>query len=351
MIPSTCPFPLTTPAAAPAAHIAPSSTGPADEALIEIGCQLQQSGYRFATVTPDTHRLVNARPENAQAHDLQGIFGWSRPFHPGLISPGLLAALELASAIEPAGDGLLHSRIRFSTVEGQLLLHSAFPTTAHDAVFLGPDTYRFIALLRRTLVEGPSLLEIGTGTGAAVLSLADRFSRLVATDINPLAVRYARVNAVLAGCGSLDLRCADLTKGVEGEFSAIIINPPYLIDPHGPRYRDGGTLGIEIALSMLAAALPLLAPGGSLVLYTGAPIIAGRDLLADALAPILGGTGLDARYEVLDVDVFGSSLAEPAYAGIDRIAVVAVIVGRRCCRHPAPSALPGLNVFTLKDHQ
>ncbi len=321
--------------APPAAATAPSAACPAagddpvDEALVAIGLQLQRSGYHFTTVTPDTHRLVNQRAENAEARDLQGVFGWSRPFRPALLAADLRAAMARAAALDAVDGGLLRSRIRFSSVEGRLMLHSAFPTTAHDAVFLGPDTYRFIALLRRTLGGGPSLLEIGAGTGAAILSLADRFARLTATDINPRAVRYARVNAILAGCARLDLRCADLACGVEDAFSAIIINPPYLSDAQGPLYRAGGARGIALALRMLSAALPLLAPGGCLVLYTGAPVSAGVDLLAEALPPILGVPGLEARYEVLDVDVFGAELAGPAYDGIERIAVVAVIVSRR----------------------
>jgi methylase of polypeptide subunit release factors len=318
------------------------------EALVDIGIQLTRSGYHFTTVTPDTHRLINARPENTEAHDLQGVFGWSRPFRPSLLTRDLRLALERADAVEAARDGLLRSRIRFSSVEGQLVLHSAFPTAAHDAVFLGPDTYRFIALLRRTLVGGASLLEIGTGSGAAILSLADRFAHLTATDVNPTAVRYARVNAVLAGCGTLELHCTDLAYGVEGAFSAIIINPPYVIDPHGPQYRDGGARGIEVALRMLSAALPLLAPAGRLVLYTGAPVVSGHDLLAEALSPILAAPGLEARYEVIDVDVFSSALADPGYAGIDRIAVVAVLVSRRNDDRPA-LAFTGQSALTRED--
>ncbi len=341
---TACPAPPMRSVSAPAA---PGAAGRAerrgDQALVEVGRLLQRSGYRFTTVTPDTHRRVNARPDNAVAHDLEGVFGWSRPFRPELLGHQLRAALERADAIEAAGDGRFRSRLRCSSVDGRLLLHSSFPTTACDAVFLGPDTYRFIALLRRILVGGPSLLELGTGTGAAVLALADRFARLTATDINPMAVRFARANAQLAGCERLDLRCTDLAAGVEGEHAAIIINPPYMIDPQGPLYRDGGALGIELATRMLVAALPLLAPGGCLVLYSGTPIAHGRDLLAEALRPRLSGSGLIVRYDVLEVDVFGSALAAPAYADIDRIAVVAAIVHRpdgRGAAAPGPGEGP-----------
>ncbi len=316
---------------APAAAVSPAATGTSDEladqALLAIGRYLKRAEYRFATVTPDTHRVVNARSENAEAHDLRGVFGWSRPFRAELLAPQLLSALARAEALEEMSGGLLRSRVRFSTVEGNLLVHSAHPTSVQDAVFLGPDTYRFISLLRRTLAGGRSLLELGTGTAAAVLCMADRYDRLQASDHNPRAVRYARVNAELAGCHRLELVCGDLAAGVQGPCSAIIINPPYLIDPHGPSYRDGGMLGFEVALSMLNQALPLLAHDGRLVLYTGAPVVAGYDLFATALAPILHAQRREALYEVIDIDIFGSWLAHPAYAGIERIALVAVVVG------------------------
>lgn len=44
-------------------------------------------------------------------------------------------------------DGLFTSAVRVSRVLDSLFLHSAYPTTAHDAVFLGPDSYRFADLI------------------------------------------------------------------------------------------------------------------------------------------------------------------------------------------------------------
>ena len=46
-------------------------------------------------------------------------------------------------------------RIRFATIDDFIFAHSAFPTPEQNAVFLGPDTYRFIRLLRAALVDVP----------------------------------------------------------------------------------------------------------------------------------------------------------------------------------------------------
>jgi hypothetical protein len=59
-------------------------------ALVDLGTQLQHLGYQFVTSTPATTALVNARPGNEQAHDLQGVFGWSRPFEATLLAPAML---------------------------------------------------------------------------------------------------------------------------------------------------------------------------------------------------------------------------------------------------------------------
>ena len=56
-------------------------------ALRQLGAALKQHGYAFTTVTPLTHKRVNARFASGWAHDLAGIFGWSRPLNPRLKLP------------------------------------------------------------------------------------------------------------------------------------------------------------------------------------------------------------------------------------------------------------------------
>jgi len=90
----------------------------------------------------------------------------------------------------------------------------------------------------------------------------------------------------------------------------------------GPTYRNGGTLGIDIALSIVAQSLEKLAPGGRLILYTGTPIVAGADAFLGAVSPMLAGH--DVTYEEIDPDVFGDELEKAPYARADRIAAVAL---------------------------
>jgi hypothetical protein len=297
-----------------------------DQALLTVGRILKGHGYRFITVTPATHATILARDPDQEAQDWRDVFGWNRPFERDLLPAPLMAALRAADALDILHDGRLRARIRCSSVGERLFLHAGFPTTARDAVFFGPDTYRFIRLLRQGLPAGGNLIEIGGGSGAAALCLADRFPAIAMTDINPLAVRFARINAALNGIAA-DIRHADLLEGADGPYDAIIANPPYLIDPERRWYRDGGADGIGVAVDMVRVALPRLAPGGTLVLYSGAPIAAGRDLLWSALAPLLATSGRQTRYEEIDADVFGGELAQPRYAHVERLAVVSLTVG------------------------
>ena len=202
---------------------------PQDAALFHIGRQLQQLEYRFTTVTPDTHTVINARPDSTLATDLPGVFGWNRPFHPSLVPERLVTALRAAQALDYVGDDLMRARVRYSSIGERLFLHSGFPTSERDAVFFGPDTYRFVHLLRRTLARGGRLLELGAGSGAAALSLADRYERLVMTDINPLAVRFARINATLAGCDHAEVHCGDLAAQLEGTFPFRAASPRWQV--------------------------------------------------------------------------------------------------------------------------
>lgn len=302
-----------------------------DAALVALGSALRAHGYRHTTVTPATHARVNARPENARASDLAGVFGWSRPFASEVLPPTVFAAAEAAGVLQPDGD-LWLSTVRASTLSGELFLHSAYPTTAAEAVFFGPDTYRFAAALERHLARGGRVrravdIGCGAGPGAILIARACPEAEVLAVDINEGALRFTASNAALAGTGNLRTRYSDLLSNTEGRFDLIVANPPYLLDAHERTYRHGGgALGEGLSLAIAGLAATRLAAGGSLLLYTGSAIANGVDRFREALQRRLEAYGLNWQYEELDPDVFGEELLEPAYAGCDRIAAVLATV-------------------------
>ncbi|MGH1560251.1 hypothetical protein ACRAWD_26670 [Caulobacter segnis] len=94
----------------------------------------------------------------------------------------------MAGALARDGDSLT-CRLRVARVNEHLFLYSAFPGAGSDAVFVGPDSYRFAALVRREIANAPvrRILDIGTGAGVGAV-LAGAWSpgaRVFASDVNP----------------------------------------------------------------------------------------------------------------------------------------------------------------------
>jgi release factor glutamine methyltransferase len=141
--------------------------------------------------------------------------------------------------------------------------------------------------------EGARVVDVGTGSGAVALALKDERPDLEvwATDVSADAVAVARDNAERLG---LDVRFvqADLLKGVDGPFEAVLANLPYV--------EDAAALEPEISSHEPREAL-FAGPDGLAVirrlvgLLSGVPMIAlevgaGQ---ADAVSRLLRGAGYD----------------------------------------------------------
>jgi methylase of polypeptide subunit release factors len=250
----------------------------------------------------------------------------------------MVALLEAAGVLHRDGD-TWRSLVRCSTYDGDLFFHSAFPTTAADAVFFGPDTYRtadaVIAHLRTRTRPPQRVVDIGCGSGAVAVTAAGHApgAEVTAVDVNPAALRFTTINAGLAGCGDRVWAVrSDLLTGVDGSFDLIVSNPPFMIDPDRRPYRHGGgEHGHDLPLAVLDTALQRLAPGGSLVLFSGTGILDGHDPLLAAAAARLAGTDLDWTYREVDPDVYSENLDDASYAHAERIAV-AVLTAERAHR-------------------
>ncbi len=302
-----------------------------DDALVALLRALNGRAYHFVTPTPATHARVLARPGRRRARTLADALGWSLPFEPGGLDAEVEALLRDGGALEETGDGL-KSLLRVSSLDGGLYLHSAYPTEAEDAVFFGPDSYRFAAFIAEQLkppIPDPvRIVDIGAGSGVGALTAARLrpHARLTLTDVNPQALRLARLNAIVAGVEVETLETSGL-QAVEGPLDLVLANPPYIADDGGGRdYRDGGDMhGARLSLDMAREAAERLAPGGRLLLYTGSAIVDGRDALHEALKPAMAEAGCRLSYRELDPDVFGEELDKPAYAQVDRIALVGAV--------------------------
>jgi len=136
---------------------------------------------------------------------------------------------------------------------------------------------RCLALV--TDVAEPRILDIGVGSGAIALALADERpdARIVAVDASADALALARENAERTGlAGRVELVEGDLLAGRAGPFDLVASNPPYVSEAElpglEPEVRDWeprqALVGEGVTEAIAAAARDVLAPGGALVLET-----------------------------------------------------------------------------------
>lgn len=157
----------------------------------------------------------------------------------------------------------------------------------------------------------PRVLDVGTGSGAIALALAQEHpgAQVTAIDVSEDALALARENAERTGI-AVELRRHDLFEGLPGEgWDLVVSNPPYVLP------EEMGSLAPEVAgwepgealvdrghtEALARAAAGALRPGGSLVLEI-------HEEKAAQAAALLGAHGY--------VDV----VVTPDLAGRDRVA-------------------------------
>ncbi len=291
---------------------------------------LEERGYDFVTITPESHRRVLARSNMRQAKDLRGVFGWSLPFDEAVAGAELFALLREGRLLQETSAGW-KAKVRVSRIRDRLFMHSAFPTESDDSVFLGPDSTRFADFIVAELKRRGGvtrLVDIGTGAGVGGIVAAEAVpdARVELADINKTALSHARVNAAFAGIEAATIE-SDGVESIAPGFDLAISNPPFIFEEGAPAYRRGGAMhGAELSLDWTLAAARKLAPGGRILLYTGSAIVDGRDELRGALERELPALGCTLAWRELDPDIFGEELEKPAYSDVDRIAAIGAVV-------------------------
>ena len=158
-------------------------------------------------------------------------------------------------------------------------------------------------LTRLREVEDPRVLDVGTGTGAIALALADELpgARVTAIDISADALALAGENVGRTGL-DIELFEHDLRAGLPaGPWDLVVSNPPY-VEPHEldtlmPDVRDFephlALVGSGATEAVARAAADELAPGAWLVLEVGDGRASATAALLDELGYIEVATTAD----------------------------------------------------------
>ncbi len=162
----------------------------------------------------------------------------------------------------------------------------------NDALIPRPETEHvagiaIAAAMSSTRLAPPTVVDLGTGSGAIALSVAVEVSssRVWGTDLSEPALRLARAN--LAGIGRAATRVTlclgswfdALPRELHGEIDVLVSNPPYVsrdaslpddvrnYEPHVALFADDG--GFGCVHTIVSDAPSWLRPGGTIVVEMG----------------------------------------------------------------------------------
>lgn len=158
---------------------------------------------------------------------------------------------------------------------GAVQLNLSIPSSVYAP---SDDTESMALAALEQVPAGVAVLEIGTGSGAVILSLAKtgkKFKELTAVDIEPSVIETAKKNAAGNGVSSVRFLQSDLFSGLStsDKFDWVLFNPPYLPTSKMDKVKgslnsalDGGPDGLRVVRRFLAEAGLHLAPGGKILM-------------------------------------------------------------------------------------
>ena len=154
-------------------------------------------------------------------------------------------------------------------------------TVDRRALIPRPETELVVerALVHLHGLDAPRVLDVGTGTGAIALAIADEHpgAQVTAIDVSADALELARENATRTGL-AIELLQHDLRVGLPaGPYDLVVSNPPYVepadLETLMPDVRDYephlALVGSGATEAVARAAVDALEPQGRLVLEVG----------------------------------------------------------------------------------
>jgi release factor glutamine methyltransferase len=173
----------------------------------------------------------------------------------------------------------------FAYLVGEREFHGLRLAVSPAVLVPRPDTETLVDWALERLAEmpanaQPSVIDLGTGSGAIALAVRHRCptAQVTALDTSPAALAQAQANATRLGL-PVRFLLSDWWQAVAGQhFDLVLSNPPYIAgdDPHLPSLAHEPLLaltpggdGLDALRQIVAGAPAHLRPGGWLLLEHG----------------------------------------------------------------------------------
>jgi hypothetical protein len=193
---------------------------------------------------------------------------------------------------DAAGSERLRCRFRVIAVNGLLLVVDHSDNSIPQRVHIGQDSLNMVEFLAgRPIEPSGAMLDVGTGSGLQLLASGRDCKSALGVDINPRAVRIARLNVQLneAHSCSVEFRDAFDPQWRPDPFRLVTWNLPFMFFPDDEVSQNldghGGHLGIALTLRFVERLVDLLAADGVAWLLSSAPLLFdGQNALESELA-------------------------------------------------------------------
>jgi methylase of polypeptide subunit release factors len=130
-------------------------------------------------------------------------------------------------------------------------------TSVNQVMWLWGESFILGGLVNRSH-QRKCAIDIGTGSGVHAILASDHCREVIAVDINPRAIEFAKFNSALNGIKNIEFVLSDLFKSVEQVCDLLVANPPYAPDSAaraGDNFWSGGIDGTDL-LRRIVEAIP-----------------------------------------------------------------------------------------------
>jgi SAM-dependent methyltransferase len=160
----------------------------------------------------------------------------------------------------------LESKVSLFPCYGKYIVtdRAAKNTSVNQVMWLWGESFLLGGLVNRSH-QRKRAIDLGTGSGVHAVLASNHCREVIAVDINPRAIEFAKFNAALNGIDNIEFVLSDLFNSVEQTCDLLVANPPYAPDSAavaGDNFWSGGLEGTDLLRRIVEAIPSKLDTGG-----------------------------------------------------------------------------------------